>query len=66
MAVLLAFMGLAYIATREARHREAGIFVALLGVAWLLAVAAQSVLVLRRKKTRADPPGEDRTQPDEA
>jgi hypothetical protein len=66
MAVLLAFTGLVYIATGEARDREAGIFVALLGVVCLLAVAGQSVLALRRKKTRAYPPGEDRTRPDEA
>jgi hypothetical protein len=63
LAVFLAAAGFVYVATGEARHREAGIFLALLGGAWLLVQAARAVLGLREEKARADPPGEDRTWP---
>jgi hypothetical protein len=48
IAVFLGSVGLAYFATGEARHREAGIFMALLGGAWLVALAVRAVWGQRR------------------
>ena len=64
LAVFLAFAGLAYVATGEARHCGAGIFVTLSGCFWLSSLALRAVLALYDERGRAEPPGQDRTRSD--